>query len=147
MSQDYCTPTSTDLGNRDHLLRSSFNLFTYDQIAYTDVINLDMAKAFYKVAHEKPLCKLVGVRDPVLAWLWSYLANRRHRAVIDGFASDWKYVALVFHRDPLLALSFSFFIFKNDIADDISTSILLYADDAKCYKKLLDPTEYPPLCR
>ena len=135
-------------------------MFTDDQIAYTDVINLDMAKALDKVPHEKPLCKLVGVRDPLLAWLWSYLANRRHRAVIDAFASDWRYVVLVFHRDPLLALSFSSFlkmtlltisvqispfmqIMLNVIRNClIQLSIPLYVDDAiKCCRKLLDPTD------
>ena len=36
-----------------------------------------------------------------------------------------------------------FLIFINDIADDISTdtSIPLYADDAKCHRKLLDPAD------
>ena len=61
-----------------------------DDGIHTDVIYLDMAKAFNKVSHEKLLYKLemVGMRDPHLAWLRSYLANRRHRTVIDGFASD-----------------------------------------------------------
>ena len=65
-----------------------------DDGIHIDVIYLDMAKAFDKVPHEKLLYKLemVGVRDPLLAWLRSYLANRRHRTVIEGFAPDWRYV-------------------------------------------------------
>ena len=64
-----------------------------DDGIHTDVIYLYMAKAFDKVPHEKLLHKLemVGVRDPLLVWLRSYLASRRHRTVIDGFASDWRY--------------------------------------------------------
>ena len=94
--------------------------------------------------------------------------------MIDAFASDWRYVVLVFHRDPLLALSFSSFLkmtlltisvkispfmqmmlnvirncliqlsiplYVDDIADDISKNIPLYADDAKCCRKLHDPTD------
>lgn len=79
----------------------------------TDVIYLDIAKAFDKVPHEKLLFKLemVSVRDPaLLAWLRSYLANRRHRTVIDSFASDWRYIPPGFPQGPLLALSFSSFL-------------------------------------
>ena len=71
---------------------------------------------------------MVGARDPLLAWLRSYLANKQHRTVIDGFASDWKYVPSGVPQGsfigPLLLL-----IFINDIADDISTD------------------KYSPLCR
>ena len=58
------------------------------------VIYLDMAKAFDKVPHEKLLYKLemVGVRGQLLAWFRRYLPNRRHRTVIEGYASDWRYV-------------------------------------------------------
>ena len=65
-----------------------------DDGIHTNVIYLYMAKAFDKGPHEKLLHKLemVSVRDPLLAWLRSYLASRRHRTVIDGFASDWRYV-------------------------------------------------------
>lgn len=60
----------------------------------TNVIYLDMAKAFDKVPHDKLLYKLemVGVRGQLLAWFRSYLTNRRHRTLIEGYASDWRYV-------------------------------------------------------
>ena len=113
-----------------------------DDGIHTDVIYLDMAKAFDKVLHEKLLYKLemVGVRDPLFAWFRSYLANKRHRTVIDGFASDWRYVPSGVPQGSIIG-PLLFLIFINDIADDISTdtSIPLYADDAKCYGKLLDP--------
>ena len=100
-----------------------------------------MAKAFDKVLHEKLLYKLemVGVRDP---WFRSYLANKRHRTVIDGFASDWRYVPSGVPQESIIG-PLLFLIFINDIADDISTdtSIPLYADDPKCYRKLLDPVD------
>ena len=60
----------------------------------------------------------------------------------DGFASEWRYVPSGVPQgsiiEPLLVL-----IFINDIADKISadTSIPLYGDDAKCYRKLLDPAD------
>ena len=115
-----------------------------DDGIHTDVIYLDMAKSFDKAPHEKLLYKLemVDVRNPLLAWLRSYLANRRHRTVIDGFASDWRYVPSGVPQGSIIG-PLLFLIFINDIADDISTdtSISLYADDAKCYRKLLDPVD------
>lgn len=82
------------------------------------------------------------MRNPLLAWLRSYLANRRHRTVIDGFASDWRYVPSGVPQGSIIG-PLLFLIFINDIADDISTdtSIPLYADDTKCYRKLLDPVD------
>ena len=84
---------------------------------------------------------MVGVMDPPLAGLRSYLANR-HRSVIDGFAPDWRYIPSVFPQGSIIG-PLLFLIFINDIADDISTdtSIPLYADDAQCYRKLLDPAD------
>ena len=117
MSHDSCTPNSTDLGNKDHVLRSSFNLFT-----------------------QWPNCSIM-VSTSLLGWLRSYLANRQHRTLIDGFASHWRYVPSGVPQGsigPLLLL-----IFINEIADNISTdtSISLYVDDAKCYRKLFDPAD------
>ena len=62
--------------------------------------------------------------------------------VIDGFASDWRYVPSGVPQCSIVSPPL-FLIFINDIADDISTdtSIPLYADDAKCYRKLLDPVD------
>ena len=107
-----------------------------------------MANEFDKVPHKKMLYKLemIGVRDPLLAWFRNYLTNRRHRTVIEGHASDWKYVPSGMPQGstigPLL-----FHIFINDLAVDISadTSIPLYADDAKCPRKLLSLDDHVAL--
>ena len=85
---------------------------------------------------------MVGVRDPLLAWLRSYLAKRRHRTVIDEFVCDCRYVPSGVPQGSIIG-PLLFLIFINNIAEDISTdtSIPLYADDAKCYRKLLDPAD------
>lgn len=87
-----------------------------DDGIHTDVIYLDMAKAFDKVPHEKLLYKLemVCVKDPLLEWLKSYLANRRHRTVIDGLASDWRYIPSAVPQGSFIG-PLLFLIFKNDI--------------------------------
>ena len=53
-----------------------------------------LVKAFDKVWHNKDsgLFKLerLGVRDPLLKWIKSYLTERKQCVLIDGQSSDWK---------------------------------------------------------
>ena len=57
---------------------------TLDSGGQTDVIYLDMAKAFDRVPHEKLLYKLemLGLRNPLLTWIKDYLTNRRDRMAL-----------------------------------------------------------------
>ena len=61
-----------------------------DNKQQVDLVYLDFAKAFDRVPHTELIYKLhlLGIRDPLLTWFRSYLYKRRHRVVIDGFASD-----------------------------------------------------------
>ena len=105
----------------------------------TNVIYLDMAKAFDKVPHDKLLYKLemVGVRGQLLAWFRSYLTNRRHRTLIEGYASDWRYVPSGVPQGSIIS-PLLFLIFINDITVNIDadTNMPFYADDAKCFREL-----------
>ena len=96
---------------------SDLNLFNPDQFAYlsgkstllqllasyddwakarncskpTDVILLDLSKAFDCVPHERLLLKLNrhGIDGPLLQWFKHFLTNRMQRVVIRGKCSDW----------------------------------------------------------
>ena len=114
---------------------------TLDSGGQTDLIYLDMAKAFDRVPHEKLVYKLemIGLRSPLLAWIKDYLTNRRHRVIIEGTASDWKPVTSgVPHGSIIGPILFLFYV--NDIMENLSagTSFLLYADDAKCARVIND---------
>ena len=56
------------------------------------MVFLDISKAFDKVWHKGLLYKLesLGVRDPLLKWIKSYLTGRKQRVIIDGQSSDWR---------------------------------------------------------
>ena len=57
----------------------------------TDVIFLDLSKAFDSVPHERLLTKIqaYGIQGPLLSWLRSFLTNRSQRVVLRGHYSSW----------------------------------------------------------
>jgi hypothetical protein len=54
------------------------------------VVFLDISKAFDRVWHAGLLEKLkaLGVRNPLLMWIESYLKGRKQRVIIDSQSSD-----------------------------------------------------------
>ena len=55
-----------------------------------DLLILDFAKAFDKVAHQRLLLKLdyYGIRGDTLNWISGWLVGRTRRVVVDGEFSD-----------------------------------------------------------
>ena len=90
----------------------------------------DISKAFDKVWHKGLLCKLesVGVRDPLLSWFESYLTNRKQRVIIEGQSSEWKNINAGVPQGSVLG-PLLFFIYINDITENLETDCFLYADD------------------
>ena len=114
---------------------------TLDSGGQTDVIYLDMAKAFDRVPHEKLkyILEMHGLRNPLLAWIKDYLTNRHHRVIIEGTASDWKPVTSGVPQGSIIG-PILFLVYVNDIAENLfaGTSLPLYADDAKCARVIND---------
>ncbi len=112
---------------------------TLDKGEQTDVIYLDMAKAFDKIPHEKLIHKLemYGIRNPLLNWFPDYLTGRRHRVLVEDVGSEWKEVYSGVPQGSILGPTL-FIIYINDISQDLSeqTRLPLYADDAKCYRNI-----------
>ena len=65
-----------------------------DEGSPVDIIYLDFKKAFDKVPHERLLHKLKarGINYGVSDWNEKWLADRRHRVVVDEQVSNWKLV-------------------------------------------------------
>ena len=95
---------------------------------------LDISKALDRVWHRGLLQKLnyVGIRGRLLDWFSDYLTNRRQRVVIPGSCSDWSYLKAGVPQDSILG-PLLFFIFINDIVNDINSNIRLFADDTSLY--------------
>ena len=94
------------------------------------MVFLDISKAFGKVWHKGLIYKLeaLGVRDPPLRWIKSYLTNRKQRVMISGQCSDWKNVGDGVPQGSVLG-PLLFLVYINDITSDLSSDCFLFADD------------------
>ena len=106
----------------------------------TDVIFLDLAKAFDSVPHERLLLKLKsnGIDGSLLNWLRHFLVGRKQRVVVRGSCSDWSCVTSGTPQGTILG-PLLFLLYINDITECISSTVKLYADDTKIYREIIDP--------
>ena len=104
----------------------------------------DFSRAFDSVRHDLLLHKLnrlFGFQGTVLTWFTSYLCGRYQRVVINGLESEWVKVLSGVPQGSILGPSL-FLCFINDLPDHINSSeCLLFADDAKFYKRILSLTD------
>ena len=108
----------------------------------TDVIFLDLSKAFDSVPHERLLTKIhaYGIQGPLLSWLRSFLTNRYQRGVLRGHYSSWTSVLSGVPQGTVLG-PILFLIYINDISRNIMSSTKRFADDMKLYRLLRDTKE------
>ena len=107
-----------------------------------DMAVLDFSKAFDKVPHQRLLHKLryYGVTDSALAWIGSFLSGRSQQVVVDGAMSSQCPVLSGVPQGTVLG-PLLFLLFINDIADDINSTIRLFADDCLLYREILTPED------
>ena len=109
----------------------------------TDSIYTDYSSAFTSVNHTLLLHKLstsFNVNGRALAWIRSYLSDRRQRVVLDGQCSEWIPVRSGVPEGsvcgPLL-----FICFTADLPNLIQTNCIMYADDIKLYHRIKSPSD------
>ena len=92
---------------------------------------LDISKAFDKVWHKGLLAKLKsnGINGSLLQWFESYLTERYQRVAIEGTSSDWAPIEAGVSQGSVLG-PLLFLVYINDIADNISSTCFLFADDS-----------------
>ena len=109
-----------------------------------DVIYLDFKKAFDSVPHQRLLGKIksYGIEGNIFKWLSSFLHNRLQRVVLNGTSSHWAQV-----KSGVSQLRFSFrtfiiySIYNNDLPDNVTCEIKVFADDTKIYSIIKDTSD------
>ena len=93
------------------------------------------AKAFDSVPHKRLLGKLhaYGIRGRLLDWIATFLLARRQRVVIQGSKSEWAPVTSGIPQGSVLGPTL-FTLFVNDMPQQVSSCVKLFADDTKLYR-------------
>jgi len=104
------------------------------------MVFLDVSKAFDRVWHEGLLFKLhqLGFDISLVGWVRSYLSNRLQRVAIQGQCSHWRPVEAGVPQGSILG-PLLFLVFVNDLVDDISCDIRLFADDTSIIEIVQNP--------
>ena len=106
------------------------------------MVFLDISKAFDKVWHAGLLFKLrqLGISAKIVSWIESYLSNRFQRVVIHGQTSSWLPIEAGVPQGSILG-PLLFLVYINDLVDDISCDVRLFADDTCLLEIVQNPTE------
>ncbi len=108
----------------------------------TDVIYLDLKRAFDKVSHPKLLakCAAYGLAGPLLDCLADFLGGRQQSVRVETALSSFVPVESGVPQGAVLS-PLLFTIFINDMPEKVSngTKIRLFANDAKLYRSISCP--------
>ena len=107
-----------------------------DRGLHSEIVYLDLAKAFDSVFHQRLLLKLsrYGVSGKLLQWFESYLGGRGQQCLVHGFTR----VVLQFHQESLRAVS-------SVLLPVIQNRIALFVDDSKCSSVIESQQDYESL--
>ena len=88
--------------------------------------------------HERLLSKLsaYGIGGEVLAWIRSFLTNRKQRVRVGEATSEWKEVTSGIPQGSVLG-PILFVLYINDMPESIenNSTVKMFADDSKLYKR------------
>ena len=78
-----------------------------------------------------------GINNNLLQILQDFLSNRKQRVVLNGLESTWKPVHAGVPQGSVLG-PLLFLIYINDLTDNISANIKLFADDSSLFLKVIN---------
>ena len=127
-----CVPGDSTVNQLVYL----YNAFSkaLDDKKDVQLVFCDIKKAFDKVWHQGIIFKLkqLGITGNLLGWFEDYLNGRLQRVGIKGQNSDWVSIQAGVPQGSVLG-PLLFMVYINDIVDNISCDIKLYADDTTLY--------------
>ena len=105
----------------------------------TRAVFLDISEAFDKVWHEGLVFKLKsdGISGHLLTLIESYLSERMQRVILNGKSSKWSRVTAGVPQGSVLGPRF-FLVYINDLVDNISADVRLFADDTSLFTIVYD---------
>ena len=92
----------------------------YDESKQTDVIYIDIKKAFDSIPHRRLLLKLqaYGFGDEILCWIEDFLKVKKQKVNVNGEFSEWQPITSGNPQGSVLApILFIFYI--NDLPDKL----------------------------
>ena len=98
-----------------------------------------ISKAFDKLWHDGIIYKLTqnGISENLLNLLEDFLKERKQRVVLNGQVSTWKNINAGVPQGSILG-PLLFFIFINDLTEDLTTNVQLFADDTSLLSVVYD---------
>ncbi len=107
-----------------------------------DVIYFDFAKAFDTVPHRRLLAKLeaYGITGLTLAWVKSFLTGREQMVSVGGKKSRRHPVTSGIPQGSVLGPTL-YVVYVNDLPDAVICRMLLFADDTKIYRVIIDAND------
>ena len=82
-----------------------------------------------------------GIRNGTLNWITEFLRGRQQQVVVDGETSEPAEVTSGVPQGTVLGPTL-FLIYINDIADNINSTIRLFADDSVVYRQINSPDDH-----
>ena len=108
-----------------------------DKKTQTDMVILDFSKAFDRVPHKRLLKKIhhYGIRDSTYQWIASFLSQRTQQVLMEGQSSEKVPVINGVPQGSVLG-PVLFFIFINDLPDNLNSRARMFADDCIVYREI-----------
>ena len=115
---------------------------SFESHSETRAAFLDISKAFDKVWHEGLLFKLKrsGISGRLLLLIGDFLSDRKQRVVLNGKESEWLPLHAGVPQGSVLG-PLLFLIYINDLTENISSNMRLFADDSSLFVKVRDVVE------
>lgn len=107
-----------------------------------DAIFLDYSKAFDRVPHHRLILKLtqLNIHPDIISWIKEFLSHRTQYTVVNNSHSTYVNVTSGVPQGSVLG-PLLFLIYINDLPNNVSSRIRLFADDCVLYRNISSNTD------